>query len=84
MLDKIDWDSFDTSDIFDELDVVPLEIIRHDIECTYCGSGRVRTRLVDRYGIKKIKVIYCPDCKKEKTLLKICGLPKCAKGLMVV
>lgn len=84
MLNKIDWSSYDTSDIFNEVDVVPLGVIKYDIECTYCGSNRVRSRLVDIHGIKDVKVVYCSDCKKEKTLLKICDCSKSAKGFMVL
>ncbi len=84
MLDRTDWNNYDTSDLLDGGNVVELEIIKYDIECTYCGSSRVRPRLVDMHGIKKVKVIYCRDCKKEKILLKICNCSKCANGAIVL
>ena len=48
---------------------VTLEVIKPKAKCSECGSNRVRSRLVDFFTVKKVKVLYCPDCGKEERVL---------------
>ena len=45
---------------------VTLEVIKPKAKCSECGSNRVRSRLKDFFTVKRVKILYCPDCGKEE------------------
>lgn len=59
-------DMHDSSELFNKGERVTLEVIRPKAKCGECGSNRLRSRLVDFFTVKRVKVLYCPDCGKEK------------------
>lgn len=59
-------DIHDSSEIFNKGERVTLEVVRPKAKCSECGSNRLRARLRDFFTVKRVKVLYCPDCGKEK------------------
>ena len=63
------WDTHDSTEVFETAERVKLDIGRPDARCPYCGSPRLRRRMIDlpvledTVSFKKARVVYCPECK---------------------
>ena len=63
MLNKTDLNS--PRNFYSEGLEVVLEVIIPDAKCKDCGYDRLRPRMRDIGGVKRVKTHFCPKCRLE-------------------